>query len=147
MNAISRTFILSLCTLLAACAGTEDASEIASNEPVSKVEAITPEIARTPSPEITIPDVVAPAPEALIGLKPVQLSETFGTASLVRSDLGAEIWQYRTRECVLFLFLYAKSAPETPAALSVHHIDVRGEQNSADCIKTIVRERRSRGQG
>ncbi len=147
VRVISRTFALGLFALLAACAGTEDLSDASSSQPVSTTEAATPEVARIPPPEPKVPELAAPAPEALIGFKPVQLSETFGTASLVRRDLGAEIWQYRARECVLFLFLYTKSATETPNALSVHHIDVRGDQSPADCVKTIVREHKSRDQG
>ena len=147
MKAISRIFALTCLTLLIACAGTEDISGVSSNANAPSAEAATPEIARIPPPETDVPDVVAPAPEALIGFKPAQLSETFGTASLVRRDLGAEIWQYRARECVLFLFLYTKSATESPDALSVHHIDVRGRQSPTDCVKAIVRERGSRGQG
>ena len=138
---------LGLLALLAACAGANDTSEMSSNAPTTEIETALPEIANVPPPEAAVPDLDAPAPEELIGLKPVELSEAFGTASLVRKDRGTEIWQYRARECVLFLFLYTKSSNNTDNTFSVRHIDVRGDQKPTECIKSIVRERGSRGQG
>jgi len=147
LSIFPRTLALGSFALLVACAGAEDTSELPSSAPTVSIETASPKITSVPRPEAATPDVTAPAPEALIGLKPVELSETFGAASLVRRDRGAEIWQYRARECVLFLFLYTKSVTDTSDGLRVRHIDVRGGQNPTDCVKTIVRERGSSGQG
>jgi len=138
---IFRIFALGAFALLAACAGGENVSEPSSSSPSPAISSNEPEIASTPDPKEAVPEISAPAPQELIGLKPTDLSKTFGSASLVRRDLGAEIWQYRTRECVLFLFLYAIPEGETSAALRVRHIDVRGKQSPVECVKTVVRER------
>ncbi len=147
LRVFSRILALGSLALLVACAGADDTSEISSNAPATEIEAVSPEIANVAPPETAVPDVDAPAPDELIGLKPVELSEAFGTASLVRKDRGTEIWQYRARECVLFLFLYTKSSNNADNALSVRHIDVRGDQKPTECIKSIVRERGSRSHG
>lgn len=147
MRIFSRILALGSLALLVACAGSDDTSEISSSAPTTEIETVSPEVANVPPPRAAVPDVTAPTPEALIGLKPVELSETFGTASLVRRDRGTEIWQYRARECVLFLFLYTESSNDADNALSVRHIDVRGGQKPTECVKSIVRERGSRGQG
>lgn len=147
LRAFSRNLALGSLTLLVACAGADDTSETLSGTPTTTIETTSPKVANVPPPEAAAPDITAPAPEELIGLRPVEISETFGTASLVRRDRGTEIWQYRARECVLFLFLYTKSSNDTDNALSVRHIDVRGDQKPTECVKSIVRERGSRGQG
>jgi len=64
------------------------------------------------------------------------LSRTFGNATLVRHDLGAEIWQYRTDACVLFLFLYPKDGN-----LQVSHLDVRGTTDAGACLKAVIKAR------
>lgn len=144
LRVFSHILALGSLALLVACAGADDTSEMSSNAPATEIETVSPEIA---PPETAVPDVDAPVPDELIGLKPLELSEAFGTASLVRKDRGTEIWQYRARECVLFLFLYTKSSNNADNALSVRHIDVRGDQKPTECIKSIVRERGSRSLG
>lgn len=70
------------------------------------------------------------------------LVATLGSATLVRTDIGAEIWQYRTEDCVLFLFLYPKDAE-----MAVRHIDSRGGPSAETCIRSVVKTRLSRQTG
>lgn len=133
--------MLGLFALLTACAGSDDAADPSSLASAPTAKTSAPEIANLPTPKEAVPEITAPTPQELINLQPTDLSKTFGTASLVRRDLGAEIWQYRTRECVLFLFLYPTPDGNSATSLRVRHIDVRGEQNPAECVKAVVRER------
>ena len=49
-------------------------------------------------------------PDELIGLTPNGVRDLLGTPSLVRHDLPAQVWQYRTADCVLDLYLYPPAA-------------------------------------
>ncbi|MEX0695276.1 MAG: hypothetical protein WD075_12585 [Rhodospirillales bacterium] len=131
--------------LLSACAGTAPPPHETTTAPASSpAYKPAPVIAkRTPVPE-SVPEINAPQPDAVIGWQQEELSRTFGTASLIRRDLGAEIWQYRTDQCVLFLFLYPKAGSTT---LQVDHLDVRGTDDAALCLKAVVRAYAERGTG
>ncbi len=131
--------------LISACAGAapspHEPIEPAASMPTYKA---APVIAnRTPAPA-PMPEINAPQPAAVIGWQQDDLNRTFGTASLIRRDLGAEIWQYRTDQCVLFLFLYPKGSGN---ALQVDHLDVRGVDDANLCLKSVVRAHAARGTG
>lgn len=87
------------------------------------------------------PEIAVPTVAELIGQKPDALKRALGAASLIRHDLGTEIWQYRTDGCVLFLFLYPKDG--VPA---LHHLDVRGGDMES-CLKTVVVRARQNAAG
>ena len=132
---------------LAACAG--DANPVSLNTPTPQG---TPSLLnepiyanRTPAPAPEL-EVNAPAPAAIIGWRQDDLSRTFGAASLVRRDLGAEIWQYRNDVCVLFLFLYPKGGAAT-GNLQVDHLDVRGTDDQGLCLRAVVKARQNRSTG
>lgn len=93
-----------------------------------------PAYARAQPPAASLPDVTAPSPEAVIGWHGAELYAALGQATLVRRDLGAEIWQYRTEACVLFVFLYPDGNDN-----AVRHLDVRGDADPKACLKSVVR--------
>lgn len=141
---LRRLFPLLLIALLGACAVTPP-PESAAPEP--ETPAAKPEAAAVPAPvpvPVKPPEPRLDVPEAgdIIGWNSTDLNRAFGPASLVRRDLGTEIWQYRTAECVLFLFLYQK--PETGqdgGPLKVDHLEVRGNNvGAATCLTSVVRK-------
>lgn len=136
---------------LAGCAATPDTAAPAASEPATAARHTAPETAAvpTPAPEPATPpepEVNAPAAAEIIGWNTTTINETFGSAGLVRRDLGAEIWQYRTGDCVLLLFLYPK-AEESGTPLRVDHLHVSGNPDSAACLKSVVRRHLGHGTG
>lgn len=118
--------------------------EPASEPPVTAMPApeARQETARAPetsAPEPEAPEIVAPKPSEIIGAPSAKLVASLGSASLVRSDIGAEIWQYRTDECVLFLFLYPKDTE-----MAVRHLESRGGPSAETCIRSVVKAKLSR---
>lgn len=137
--------------LLSGCAASPETAAPAAAEPATSTRNTAPETAAvpTPAPEPAAPpepEVNAPAAADVIGWNTATINETFGNAGLVRRDLGAEIWQYRTRDCVLLLFLYPK-AEESGTSLRVDHLHVSGNPDSAACLKSVVRRHLGRGTG
>lgn len=138
-----------LLTFLAGCAGTtstvpspeaETPSKPASKPARQSAAVPVPKPAPKPKPE---PEINAPKAAEVIGWDTAVLNEKFGPASLVRRDLGAEIWQYRTEACVLFLFLYPVGSD---SALRVEHLDARGSDAATDaCLKSVMRRNMARG--
>lgn len=134
---------LLMAVLVAGCAGTGPAPDAplapAPSKPGPRTASIpqpAPEPKPTRRPE---PEIHAPKAAEVIGWSTAQLSDAFGGASLVRRDLGAEIWQYRTSDCVLLVFLYPVAGPDT--ALRVEHLDARGDDAMTDtCLKSVVRK-------
>jgi hypothetical protein len=57
----------------------------------------------------------------LQGLRPVDIVRQFGQPDFRRTEPPAELWQYRTADCVLDIFLYAE-----PDGFHVLHAEVRG---------------------
>ena len=64
----------------------------------------------------------------------------------MRHDLGAEIWQYRTEQCVLLLFLYPES-DRNAGPLTVRHLDISGSKDAPACVKSVVRNHLRLGTG
>ena len=102
-----------------------------------------------------------PKPEELVGLKPEEVKQILGSPALVRHDSPAQIWQYRSRDCVLDLFLYpppavgeaaraAKSAA-SEAAQTVVYFELRGrnsKQAAGDsCFNALVAAARAARSG
>ena len=137
--------------LLTGCTATPETATPAASEPVGAARNTAPETAAvpTPAPEPTTPpepEINAPAAADVIGWNTATINETFGNAGLVRRDLGAEIWQYRTRDCVLLLFLYPR-ADASGTSLRVDHLHVSGNPDSAACLKSVVRRHLGHGTG
>ena len=112
--------MLSLCSLLAACA---------SSKPVVTVQ--------QPAPRVALPPAPPPGePADLAGLKSTQLRLAFGTPAFVRKDGTAEIWRYDSASCKAFFFLYPFGD-----AMLVRHVETlpRGGRMAADesCLSTF----------
>ena len=76
----------------------------------------------------------------MIGWSDTKISTVLGPASLVRRDLSSEIWQYRTPDCVLFLFLY----PDGDHS-KIKHVDARSPDGKdvKACVTSVLRQRLS----
>jgi len=81
--------LLSLLLALAACAG---------NNPSLSIDS---------SPQF--PDLTGPN---LTGMDPVQVVALYGQPDFRRADPPAEIWQYRSADCVLELYFYSGAGGE-----------------------------------
>lgn len=99
--------------------------------------AATPEAA--PGPEID------PDPERFLGIPSRRVAAQLGAPAVVRRDPPAQVWQYRTRRCVLDVFLYPQSESSTQAARAVLHLEARDRQAqpvpAADCLERLLRSR------
>jgi len=127
---------------LSGCAGDGAEPPQAAHQPATEATRM-PETARLPAPSAPPartpePEINAPAPDEVIGWSADALNAAFGTAGLVRRDLGAEIWQYRTDQCVLLLFLYPRKSGDG-APLHVDHLDVGNGKDAGTCLKSVVR--------
>jgi len=132
---------------LTGCAGDAAAPTATITQEPTRHAAPTPETAALTAPsnapadtpgKVPEPEINAPSPEDVIGWSTDALNTAFGRASLVRRDLGAEIWQYRTEQCVLLVFLYPEKSSDG-APLQVEHLDVGGGKDTVACLKSVVR--------
>jgi hypothetical protein len=123
---------------LAACTA-DDGMTPTTPEASAPTPKSTARAAVQPSPK---PEINAPKPADIIGAPSSKLMTALGSATLVRTDIGAEIWQYRTADCVLFLFLYPGATE-----MAVKHIDSRGGPSAESCIRSVVKAKLSREMG
>ncbi len=78
----------------------------------------------------------APSQSALdnpLGLDQAGLTKWFGTPSLIRRDYPAEVWQYRTKSCVLELYLYP-----VDDHMAVTHAEARGPAAGSSALKPCL---------
>ncbi|MDA0239822.1 MAG: hypothetical protein O3A84_07310 [Proteobacteria bacterium] len=94
-------------------------------------------------PEIPIPQAslnLGDLRKQLLGQTGQQVQDLVGAPDFSRRDNPAEIWQYRSTDCRIDLFLY-KSGP----ALKVEHVDVRGisikNVSPEKCLSDLLRKR------
>lgn len=126
------TLSLFLIAALAAC--TVDDGMAPLPETPQAATSTTIQTARVPAQPKPAPEINAPKPADIIGSPSSKLVTELGSATLVRIDIGAEIWQYRTEDCVLFLFLYPGESE-----MAVRHIDSRGGPSPESCIHSVVK--------
>lgn len=69
-------------------------------------------------------------PKSLIGMDRAGLTSTLGEPRMLRRDAPVEIWQYRSRSCVLDVFLY--EAPDGIEAVA--HLEARNNLAEAVAI-------------
>lgn len=103
-----------------------------------------PQTAALPDPSGTPAEVDAD-PDRLMGLSQDAVGARLGQPELVRKEAPAEIWQYRTRDCVLDVFFYPAEG-----AREVLHLDVRdavsAEPSDAEaCLTVLLRRQLARG--
>lgn len=64
-------------------------------------------------------------PQQLLGMDSAALNDLLGEPVVVRREGEAEIWQYRSDECVLDLFLYG-------GMRQVEHVDLRDRAGASE---------------
>jgi hypothetical protein len=82
--------------LLAACAAPSGAPSRAS----------APAALLTPTPVSAVAPLRIPSLRELTGLRPPEIIAMLGQPELKRDESPAQLWQYRTADCVLNLFFY-----------------------------------------
>ncbi len=112
--------VASLCTLLAACAGTQR----------QQVEPGQPQ-------QVSLPPAPRPGePSDIADMQEAQLRVAFGAPSLVRKDGHNEMWRYDGATCKAFFFLYPAGS-----TLTVRHVETipRGREIAADfsCLSAL----------
>jgi hypothetical protein len=60
-------------------------------------------------PDLTGPNLTGPN---LTGMNPIQVVALYGQPDFRRADPPAEIWQYRSKDCVLELYFYSGAGGE-----------------------------------
>jgi len=140
----AQAVVLCAALLLTACAGPTQndmyAKEKASVDKAVKKQA-KPKKATLPARRLAAIRELGldhqPDPAKLVGIDGFDVEEALGKPDFIRKDDGVEIWQYRTSQCILDLFLYQKKGH-----LSVDHSELRGAvaEHPADrtCFKSIV---------
>lgn len=79
-------------------------------------------------------------PDSLLGLDRAGLTSILGQPRMLRHEAPAEIWQYRSRSCVLDVFLY-----ENPGGIeTVTHLEARNNVAEAvamdRCMGSVLRK-------
>jgi len=120
--------------------------------PVSAAPAAVPQIAAVPAPNVPAPTSPPtspryPALDSLAGQPSSQIESLLGTPKFRRRDKPAELWQYRSGECVLNLFLY----PGIDRGLRVDHLEIHdrngGSPERQACFVTLLKAKAARKSG
>jgi len=139
-NGITKALVIVAAAVLglAACESVNVISPSPENRVGSEVEVRTNE--PRPMRRIIEPAFI-PRAEDLLGLGEAEAEEFFGVPSLRRIDQGAQVWQFQTDSCVLFLFFYPDES-ETPR---VSYVTSTGAHNGEDspgdqaCVDAVTR--------
>jgi hypothetical protein len=131
--------------LLASCAGGERQHAAAVAVPIPPAVALSlPPPSAPVAVSVPIVPVAAPADMALprlTGRTRADLSRLLGAPDFVRRDPPAEIWQYRSDECVLDLFLYPEAGE-----FQVVYAETRDRQTmrraGSGCVAGLLRQQR-----
>jgi hypothetical protein len=77
----------------------------------------------TPGDQAASP--ASPAMTVLAGLDPAQVRALLGTPDFRRTDPPAELWQYRSADCVLDLYFYGAAGAQTLAFAQMRNRDLQ----------------------
>lgn len=121
-------FLAAIAVSLAACATASPPAVPVAQAPVA-AEAVHHALARLPENE------------TLVGLRAAELLARFGEPDLRRAEPPAELWQYRSEDCVLELFLYPKAG--TPRVIG-SEVYARSRDGTAQCRSHRSEGRQSR---
>ena len=89
--------------------------------PSTAVARVSPQPAPLPAqPDPAPPAKIYPEPAHLSGLDGSRVLALLGVPNLKRRDDPAEIWQYQTRACTLYIFLYRAAKGD---AYKVRHFE------------------------
>jgi len=138
-NGITKALVFAVAVLgLGACESVSIINPSPENRVGSEIEVRTNE--PRPMRRMVEPAFI-PRAEDLVGLGEAEAAEFFGSPSLRRTDQGAQVWQYRTDACVLFLFFYP-DASETARVSYVTSSGAHAEQESPGdqaCVDAVTR--------
>jgi len=115
-------------------------------QPVAPPSATAPSLPPPPPPPPAWTPPV-PGPKHLVGLEGSRVNVLLGPPDFRRSDSPAEVWQYRSKACVLDLFLYGgpKSGKKGGAAYRVTHAELRhvgpAAVSAGDCFRLLFKNR------
>jgi hypothetical protein len=137
--------------LLASCAGGERQHAAAVAVPIPPAVALAlpplqaePAVASQTTVSAPIVPVAAPADAALprlTGRTRADLAGLLGTPDFVRRDPPAEIWQYRSADCVLDLFLYPEAGE-----FQVTYAEARDRRSmrraGSGCVAGLLRQKK-----
>lgn len=87
----------------------------------------TPRVVMQPAPAIAAEKLVAYSPRYLLGLDASTTLQLLGEPDLRRREPFAEVWQYTSPECVLFVFLYTAGSGDQLVA----HAETEAKQPGA----------------
>lgn len=142
LRAVSfRLAVLGGAALLAACAaqgpvGGDPAPEEASQ---ARIDPHPEEFEQPSDPAPEIPDLSA---ADLMGLDTRGVADVLGEPAQRRREASAEVWQYRTADCVVDVVLYGAET-----AKRVDYVEARDRAaqpaDTADCLKDILRQNSS----
>lgn len=79
-------------------------------------------------------------PQTLIGLTAHQASTLLGEPELRRQEAPAEVWQYRTESCVLYLY---RDGDDRKVVYTEARHRSRGQLDAGRCVGQIVADSRS----
>ena len=100
-----------------------------------------------PAPEPEKPSV-DDNPDRLMGVGTAELTRMLGDPRFVRRDSYAQLWRYRSKSCILDLFLYRASGHRD---YLVSHVETRHHQGGAaptrECFGKLLLERRDQKSG
>jgi hypothetical protein len=107
-------------------------------EPAATTTSVPTEVAKVAPP----PPLILPALRELIGKNQDEVAALLGKPVLVRHDEPAHLFQYRSNECALDVFLYREGVGYTVA-----YTEVRGANsafiNEADCVRAVLKAKPS----
>ena len=131
------SYLLVAALALSACA-TENQGRHETTGPTPETAA--PALEQAATPAATPPPMrIFPPPAMLDGLEAVRVLDLLGQPPFKRRDDPALIWQYRTSQCALDLFLYRDKAG---GAYRVRHFETRNRGTTAvsqkDCFAALI---------
>ena len=139
-----------VCALAAVVAATgvtrsPQPSVTASGEISAALSAVEPSAGAAKPPGIVIeleqgekpPSLVENDPRRFIGAKPDFLLDELGQPSSLRKEAPAEVWQYRSEQCVLDIFLYEEA--DGPSVVYLEARDLYAEPaEAAPCLSRLL---------
>ena len=130
-------FLIAAALALTACVTENQAApETTGSSPQTPAPALEQAVAPSGAP---VPVRTFPPPSLLDGLEAVRVLDLLGQPPFKRRDDPALIWQYRTSQCALDLFLYREKAG---GVYRVRHFETRNRGKAAisakDCFAALI---------
>ncbi len=108
-------------SVLSACAEDGSFNALMRGDPIASVG---PAIATAPPQQ----DIKLPNATDMMGRAASDIESLFGTPALRREEMGAQVWQYTSQDCVLLLYLYEDANKDW----RVTHAETRRKNTATD---------------